>query len=55
MPTYATLDDLKASPEYQAAGIVERQNLQLIHFPEPWRSDSEQHLEEVAYPDEDDV
>jgi len=51
--TYATLAELKASDEYQRAGIVERQRLQLLHFPEPWRTNTRSHLEEVAYNPED--
>jgi len=53
MSQYATVDELKASDEWQQAGIVKRQNLLVEHFGDEYRANSSAHLMEVAYAEED--
>jgi hypothetical protein len=56
LSAYADLAELKASDEYQAAGVIGRENLVRLYFPDEfatWSSDSRQHLMDVAYDEED--
>lgn len=56
MTEYADLEALKESDEYKAAGVIGRERLVALHFPEAfddWRAASGQHLMDVAYNEED--
>lgn len=54
MTTYATVDELKASDEYQALGVIGRERLLWATFPEleaQHKARTAEHLESTVYPE----